>query len=50
LWGQYWKVNAGGGAVLTEDVEFEDLGTALNYNYYSLNADVDSDDWSGGLS
>ena len=25
LWGQAWKVNAGGGAVLTEDVEFEDL-------------------------
>jgi hypothetical protein len=25
LWGQYWNVNAGGGAVLTEDVEFEDL-------------------------
>ena len=25
LWGQYWKVNAGGGAVLTEDVKFEDL-------------------------
>jgi len=25
LWGQYWKINANGGAVLTEDVEFEDL-------------------------
>ena len=25
VWGQYWKVNANGGAVLTEDVEFEDL-------------------------
>jgi hypothetical protein len=25
LWGQAWKVNAGGGAVLTEDVAFEDL-------------------------
>ena len=25
VWGQYWKVNANGGAVLTEDVKFEDL-------------------------
>jgi hypothetical protein len=27
---------------------FKHLGIALNYNYFSLNADVDSDDWSGG--
>ena len=25
VWGQYWKVNANGGALLTEDVKFEDL-------------------------
>jgi hypothetical protein len=27
---------------------FKHLGIVLNYNYFSLNADVESDDWRGG--
>jgi hypothetical protein len=27
---------------------FKHLGVGLNYHYFSLNADVDSDDWRGG--
>jgi hypothetical protein len=27
---------------------FKHLGIALNYNYFSINVDVDTNDWRGG--